>query len=90
MTDNQRKLIFEYMGYKLINGYHIDERNVVHYLNDGNDMITAMNKMVVEGDWEEFIQDSDNREWGKTHNFIHWIMQPTRFFELFGEWLEER
>lgn len=90
MTDNQRRLVNEYIGYRLINGYYIDERNVVHYLNNGNDMITAMNKMVEKNDWEEFIQDSDNREWGQTYNFIHWIMQPIRFFDLMGEWLEEK
>ena len=59
---------------------------------DGNDMVEAMNKMVGKGDWTDFFQDCWNIYvyTDADANYIHWLMQPARFFELMASWMKEK
>jgi hypothetical protein len=79
MTDNQCRLVFEYAG-----AWMADEKH----------MISAMNLMVEKGDWIKFENYAhhlyNDAELVVITGFIHWLMQPDRFFKLFGEWLEQR
>lgn len=68
-----------------------------HHL-DGNDMVAAMNKMVEKGEWEDFdsflfkavIRKQLHSKNFKSSDFIPWLFQPPRFFELISDWLERR
>lgn len=72
-----------------------------NYLFDGNLMTAAMNKMVEKGEWEIFVNYScylSNRHWihlkpdSKFYfmpEYIWWLMQPDRFFELMSETLKK-
>ena len=73
-------LITKYMGWE------------IHTSLDANDMVAAMNKMVGKGDWTDFFQDCWNIYvyTDADANYIHWLMQPARFFELMSSWLKEK
>lgn len=103
MTDNQRRLVFEYCGWKEPLAFDRPYTfSIERHRLDSNDMTSAMNLMVEKGDWEKFVNYScylSNRDWmnlkpDSKFNFkpeyIWWLMQPGRFFQLFGEWLEQR
>jgi hypothetical protein len=112
MTDEDKKRIFGYMGWKMpCDG---NEANLFACLSeggitcikceyyhplDGNDMVTAIAKMVGSTgfctDWIEFdlfVQESGAK--AKSSDWllssIPWLMQPTRFFELMASWLKEK
>lgn len=95
MTDEDKKRIFGYMGWLRsihnIPGMAWEIYDRRHPL-DGNDMVAAMNKMVEKGDWTDFFQDCWNIYvyTDADANYIHWLMQPTRFFELMASWLKEK
>ena len=66
-----------------------------HRILNGNDMVLAMNKMVEKGDWVNFKEDCKVNAWfifmaeEKTPiDFILFLMQPARFFDLMEKWLE--
>lgn len=86
MTDEDKKLIFEYMGWNFIDKCRLD----------GNDMVEAMNKMVEKGEWDGFSYFAyhDKGDWKQYDKntrkvFIPWLLQPNRFFELLSEALEK-
>lgn len=94
MKDTDKARIFKYMEWhdrKVIAGFVSPE----HPLN-ATDMVAAMNKMVKKGDWITFFykQENDLRlslsilqcDFDEA-NFIAWLMQPERFFELMVRWL---
>lgn len=77
MTDEQKKKVFGYMG-------RCDKPL------DGNDMVAAMNKMAELKEWNLFEQFCKNRQYElalQDWQFIPWLMQPERFFNLMAEWL---
>lgn len=68
---------------------------------DGNDMVAAMNKMAENGDWKSQLLPIVYKKWEEENSnftapdekgylFVSWLMQPARFFELMGKWLEAR
>ena len=86
MTDNQKKLVFEYCGKTFINF-------------DGNDMVEAIKIMKCNGDdysvfWYFSMQDYElkmsGKEKGYDYQFASWLFNPENFFHLMGEWLEVR
>jgi len=105
MTDEDKKLVFEYMGWcqhkyaasgKLWGtGICIrckDPLPKEHPL-DGNDMVTAMNKIVEKQEWDKFaylVKINLPYEVSFIEDIIYWIMQPARFFELMSSWLKEK
>lgn len=78
-------LITKYMGWE------------IHTSLDANDMVAAMNKMAENKElWglDSFLDYADE-QFDKApeiddDNFIHWFMQPARFFELMSSWLKEK
>ena len=89
MTDEQWNLICDYMDLKLDNNYYIDKRRVCHFLNDGNDMVIAMNIINHKEEWENFFDYVKNRcDCPCETDTIPWLMQPENFFKLMGVWLE--
>jgi hypothetical protein len=70
---------------------------------DGNDMVAAMNKMVITysdnenyNDWDSFSFFAFQQEGYEIYDkeilkeFIPTLMQPARFFDLLEQWLENR
>lgn len=82
-----------------LRGYDWKLLNEDHSLHS-NDMTFAMNKMNEKGDWEKFVyhiqvnKDEERcndlqKENVFLEDFIFWLMQPSRFFELMSEALEK-
>jgi len=111
MTDEDKKLVFEYMGWRmpcdgneanrfacLTEGEITCIKCEYYHPLDGNDMVAAMNKMVENKElWGldsflDYMQDTYFNEYIglDDENFIHWLMQPARFFELMLSWLKEK
>jgi len=99
MTDNQKKLIFEYCGWTEKDFYvwPTPERFFIRGLN-GNDMVEAINKMKENEDskkfrrytYAKFCKEMTAIEFLKI-NYEDWLFgNPENFFSLFGEWLEVR
>ena len=94
MTNEDKKLIFEYCGwapkYKQKLGYAGEEDWECTILN-GNDMLEAVRIMESKGDMFSFHQFSHNR-WldiiDVKKEWIPYILQ--NFFPLMAEWLKER
>lgn len=106
MTDEDKKLVFEYMWWKMPcdgneanrfaclteGGLTCIKCEFYHPL-DGNDMVAAMNQMVEKREWDKFaylVKINLPYEVSFIEDIIHWIMQPARFFELMGKWLKEK
>jgi hypothetical protein len=98
MTNEDKKLVFEYMGWKLINTKpitFIEAYNLGTFIHplDGNDMVAAMNKMAEKRGWDKFaylVKINLPYKVSFIEDIIHWIMQPARFFELMASWLKEK
>jgi hypothetical protein len=86
MTNEQKKKVFEYMG------WYMSEDTIYKILNAA-DMVAAINKMGQnDNEWICFLGDcqfakAKSDDWIKP--FIVWLCgNPERFFSLMGEWLE--
>lgn len=106
MTDEDKKLVFEYCEFKQPCNGDCEEDCITeddkhtcricrfYHPLDGNDMVAAMNKMVDKKEWHSFeLYTADNckRDYRYvTSIYIFWLMQPARFFELMAKWLEEQ
>ena len=100
MTDNQKKLVFEYCGWEQKyegNFFPIGTLHVFHSL-DGNDMVEAVKIMESKKDWRAFYYETKaNYMADVSHGFfdeyffVQWLFgSPENFFSLMGEWLEVR
>jgi len=88
MTDEQKKKVFEYMGWDFY-GCSSWQKHPL----EGNDMVAAINKIGQnDNEWICFLGDcqfvkAKSDDWIKP--FIVWLCgNPERFFKLMGEWLE--
>ena len=81
MTDEDKKRIFEYMGW------------IYHHMLDEYDMILAMNNAKEKEDWGKFmyfVKLNLPHDVTFIEDIIHYLMQPARFFELMLSWLKEK
>lgn len=105
MTNEDKKLVFEYMRWMMpcdgkAEEYCITEDDKhtcriceFYHPLDGNDMNAAMNKIVEKQEWDKFaylVKINLPYEVSFIEDIIHWIMQPARFFELMANWLKEK
>jgi len=103
MINEEKKRVFEYLGWKIC----LEEKDrLVKYCSyvdtcyscpiyhplDGNDIVSAINKMVEKGDLKDFLQFSwqhktpDNRN--TLFNYIHSVIgNPENFFQLMAKFL---
>ncbi len=88
MNDKQLKLIYEYMGWKIIN-YELEF--------DSNLAYECVQEMERKGDWEDFIYYCPSFIWSvlgeeqmTKSNFILWLFNPNNFWNCFAKWLEVR
>lgn len=95
MTDEQKKLIAGYMGWKkayLSNGYHniLYNRPVVFDLNDAG---LVVKEMLKRGEWDYFLDyvetctNKRSQEWSR--QLIAWLYDPDNFFTAISRWLKE-
>ena len=97
MTYEHKQLIFDYMGRDT---WQIAQDEIKYHISlklDANDMITAMNTMVIKKHWIEFYEfafdywmlhirkDQDTND----GEGIVWLMQPNIFFDLMGKFLSQ-
>jgi hypothetical protein len=99
MTDNQKKLVFEYCGWEQKyegNFFPIGTLHIFHPL-DGNNMVEAIKKIQEKGDMDSFdtfvfkkeIRMKIDIAGFKYSQFIPMVFgNPENFFSLMGEWLE--
>ena len=90
MTDEDKKIISEYMGWKfdsLMSCYrcvgHYSDPVPVHF--DSNDASLCVEKMVENGDIEDFLNYSyANASYSL---FVVWLFNPNNFFSTMASWL---
>jgi hypothetical protein len=96
MTDNQKKLVFEYCGW-CVNQTYLTPPDIRCHPLDGSDMVEAVKIMKSrEIDFPVFwyfsMQDYElkmsGKEKGYDYQFASWLFNPENFFSLMGEWLE--
>lgn len=98
MEDDKRKLLTLYLGECWhIKGVKVNEQtyacaNCARYFNRKSahrtfttwqDLGDLKNKLVEKGDWERFCR------WLVSTD-LSWLLNPTRFCVLVGEWLEQQ
>jgi hypothetical protein len=71
----------------------IEIRRAIHRTFDTpDDMVALKDRLVEKGEWGRFYKwVSWNYEHGKgseAGHWVSWLMEPTRFCELVGEWLK--
>ena len=94
MNDTDKARIFKYMEWLFAyqNGEFLMEYPHCHL--DGNDMVSAMNKIVECEEWDNFYAFASNALCEADPEDIFaltpWLMQPERFFDLMAQWLEEK
>ena len=94
MNKEDKKRIFEYMGWGRLSTFCMSGANPIHPL-DGNDMLEAMNKMrftisnEFDNEWQEFFYNSFNGV-VVADTFFDLCSNPARFFELMASWLKEK
>ena len=93
MTEEDKKRISEYMGWKFSEWRMID--GSAHVVNphffDLNDAGLCVQEMQKRGDWEGFVafveETPENRESLITWNqLIAWLFNAENFFKAFVEW----
>jgi hypothetical protein len=99
MTVEERKLIFGYMGW-LENCEELKPYDrcwkcpsqcdgcINEHPLDGNDMVTAINKMNKKGDLENFYAETNVYEFTEVDHFVN-LTNPTNFFNLMSEALKK-
>ena len=93
MNDTDKARIFEYMDWieplAFDRPYTFSKER--HRL-DGNDIISAMNKIVEREEWGNFYAFASNAlceaDQEDIFSLPRRLMQPERFFDLMGKWLE--
>ena len=90
MNDTDKARIFKYMEWLFAYQNNYSLIRYPHYHLDAIDMVLAMNKMVEKVDWRSFYIHSKTLPSTTGVEFIPWLMQPERFFELMAKWLEVR
>ena len=90
MTDEDKKIVAEYMGWKkayLSKGYHniVNNRPVLFDLNDAGLLV---DELVKRDDWLSFITFADNEHFDKeiSVEFTAWLFNADNFFSTFVEW----
>ena len=101
MTEEDKQLISEYMGWKLSEWMMID--GSAHVVNphffDLNDAAICVQEMQKRGDWEYFVGDTEDTliytRYHKEHHsyksfLVAWLFNAENFFNAMSEWLKER
>jgi hypothetical protein len=98
MTQEDKQLIAEYMGWNFEKPYIVDLRNVIRMF-DLNDAALCVEKMVEKGDWKDFEADISYGYWVNSkcdclcdaHDmYIAWLFNADNFFSALAEWLRVR
>lgn len=77
MTNEDKKLIADYMGYEFL-------------LYDLNDAGLCAQEMQKRGDWQDFVQiTSKIHKLGFHSEVIAWLFNAENFFEAMSQWLKE-
>ena len=90
MTDKDKQLIAEYMGWYFHKGYFLNARKVIREF-DSNDASLCVQKMVEKGDWDNFQYVL----WrAYTHldrsGFVRYCMNADNFFVAMASWLRSK
>ena len=102
MTEEDKKRISEYMGWKLSEWRMID--GSAHVVNphffDLNDAGLCVQEMQKRGDWEYFVGDTEdtliyNIRYHKEHHsyksfLVAWLFNSENFFAAMSEWLKRK
>ena len=92
------KKVFKYMGWDKDHLEDYDEKYGTTSIRelDGNDMVEAINTMAFLGDWDNFIQYTNEQEkivYQPMNNFakdMFWLFgNPENFFNLMEAWLND-
>ena len=102
MTEEDKQLIAEYMGWELSvysrEYYYIPKNGKVVYF-DLNDAGLCVAEMQKRGEWEYFVGDTEDTliytRYHKEHHsyksfLIAWLFNAENFFNAMSEWLKER
>ena len=77
MTNEDKKLIADYMGYEFL-------------LYDLNDAGLCAQEMQKRGDWQDFVQiTSKIHKLGFHSEVIAWLFNAENFFAAMAQWLKE-
>ena len=105
MTPEDKRLIAEYMGWKLSEWRMID--GSAHVVNphffDLNDAALCVQEMQKRGDWEYFVGDIEDtlnffaatyKRYHKEHHsymavLVAWLFNAENFFNAMAQWIKE-
>jgi len=99
MTEEDKQLIAEYMGWNIVmvgpqkSPYPIYVDNIdsnIHHRFDLNDAALCVQEMQKRGDWRNFLIIARNlHKLEFDSQVIAWLFNPENFFNAMSEWLKE-
>ena len=85
MTNEDKKLIADYMGWFGIN--HLDKIDGNFDLNDAGLCVAEMQK---RRDWQDFVQTAAKiHKLGFHSEVVAWLFNDENFFNAMSQWLKE-